>query len=326
MYPSSSIPVAKRASLPHYTFIVTIAHIHHRWLASKGREEEARRILVKYHGNGIETDLVRNEFQEILTGIEADRSELKLKDTKALLSRRGNQRRLFLCAAVAVASQCSGSGLISSYLPKILDDVGLTSSKDKTLINGIINIWTWIIGIVAAIFIPKVKRRTVFLGCTSGMLATFIIWTACAAKYLETGSRGTGIAVVAMIFVYNLFYGMCWLPLVVTYPLELVTTKQRGLFFSWTMFCISASSFAVNYINPVGLENIKWRYYLITCVWLVVEIVVIYFTFVETVGLSLEEIAVLFDGKDSYEAAQVAIQHDDLKKDAKLEETEMTKC
>jgi MFS family permease len=77
----------------------------------------------------------------------------------------------------------------------------------------------------------------------------------------------------------------------VAYPLELATTKQRGSLFSWMFFCLSMSTFIVNYINPIGIQNIAWRYYIITTVFILVVLVAIYFTFVETKGLSLEEIA-----------------------------------
>lgn len=78
----------------------------------------------------------------------------------------------------------------------------------------------------------------------------------------------------------------------VAYPLELCTTKQRSLFFSWTLFAISMSAFIVNYINPIGIQNLQWRYYILTIVFACVIWVLIYFTFVETRGLSLEEIAI----------------------------------
>lgn len=143
----------------------------------------------------------------------------------------------------AEASQCAGPGLISS----VLGQIGFERSADKTLINGVINIWSWIIDVTAALLIPKVKRRVVFLSATSDMLVTFIIWTALSGRYIEQPSCTMGVAVVAMIFLYDLFYRACWLPLVVAYPFEKVTTKQRGLFFSWTMFCINASSFVVSH-------------------------------------------------------------------------------
>lgn len=59
-----------------------------------------------------------------------------------------------------------------------------------------------------------------------------------------------GIAVVAMVFLFNMVYCMCWLPLVITYPMEIVTTKQRGIFFSWTMFVINSSAFVVSFPGP----------------------------------------------------------------------------
>ena len=82
----------------------------------------------------------------------------------------------------------------------------------------------------------------------------------------------------------------------VAYPLEVCTTKQRSLFFSWTLFSISLSAFIVNYINPIGIQNMAWRYYTLTIAFNLVILALIYFTFVETRGLSLEEIAICTSG------------------------------
>ena len=44
-----------------------------RWLASKGREQQARSIMVKHHANGKEDDaLVEWEFQEIISTLEQE--------------------------------------------------------------------------------------------------------------------------------------------------------------------------------------------------------------------------------------------------------------
>jgi hypothetical protein len=56
-------------------------------------------------------------------------------------------------------------------------------------------------------------------------------------------------------------------------------------------FSLSMSTFAVNYINPIGLANISWRYYIITIAFTTLVLVIIWFAFPETKGLSLEEIA-----------------------------------
>jgi hypothetical protein len=71
------------------------------------------------------------------------------------------------------------------------------------------------------------------------------------------------------------------------------------------------------YVNPVGLEALAWKFYFVYIVVLVIECLVIYFFYVETRGpvcisdhgsranwanfflQSLEEIAVLFDGPNA---------------------------
>jgi hypothetical protein len=68
------------------------------------------------------------------------------------------------------------------------------------------------------------------------------------------------------------------------------------------------------YANPIALEAIKWKCkpdpytfltivanqvldYIVYDVWLLVELIVVYFLFVETSGSSLEEMAAIIDGE-----------------------------
>jgi hypothetical protein len=51
-------------------------------------------------------------------------------------------------------------------------------------------------------------------------------------------------------------------------------------------------------VNPIGVTNSKWKFYITYDVWLAFELVVVYFLFVETGNLSLEETAVILDGEE----------------------------
>lgn len=245
---SWKIPCILQIALPIYQFfMIWFCPESPRWLASKGRIEEARRILIRYHGGGQNTELVKMEMQEIIASLEIDKTELKFNASgiRSILGSKGNIHRLWLSLLTAVGSQCLGSTLVSAYLPDVLDQVGFSSSKDQTLINGLVQISSYVCALIGAALMPYVPRRKVFLWDTSAMLVLFIIWTAFSAKYVETGSSTYGIGTVVMIFLFNMTYCICWVPLVIVYPLETVTNKQRSVFFAFMYFCINAASFIV---------------------------------------------------------------------------------
>ena len=53
------------------------------------------------------------------------------------------------------------------------------------------------------------------------------------------------------------------------------------------------------YINPVGVENAGWKFYIFYDIFLCVIFVTVYFLWVETKNTPLEEIAKYFDGDDA---------------------------
>jgi len=53
------------------------------------------------------------------------------------------------------------------------------------------------------------------------------------------------------------------------------------------------------YVNPIALKHIGWKYYIVYDVWIVIELIVVYFFYIETRYTPLEEIAKHFDGEVS---------------------------
>ncbi|KAJ6131900.1 hypothetical protein N7471_007115 [Penicillium samsonianum] len=188
--------------------------------------------------------------------------------------------------------------------------VGPLCARHKTLINAVLNIFGWTCTILSAFVTPKVGRRTVFLFSAVGINVAFIIWTVLTSQYDAHARLPYGIGVLGMIIVNNFFTCICWIPLVVAYPIETVTTKQRSIYFAITILSISETSFVPSYLTPVGIANIGWHYYIPTCLWNVVLVFILYFTFVETRSLTLEEIATLFDGHEDFDSNAIAVSHD----------------
>jgi hypothetical protein len=67
------------------------------------------------------------------------------------------------------------------------------------------------------------------------------------------------------------------------------TERSRGIAFF--QFFGRGANFFTTFVNPIGLQNVGWRYLISYCCFLAFEIVFIYFIFPETFGRTLEELA-----------------------------------
>jgi len=271
-----------------------------RWLFSKGREDEALKILAYYHADGNEHDpLVQYEMKEIKNALEYDRNIAANVGWKALFSTPGNRKRMRICIALAFFSQWSGNGLVSYYLNKVFDSIGITDPTTQLLINGILTIWNLIWGLLASFMVDRAGRRVLFLTSTAGMLIFFTMQTVCSAQFALHNSSAAAHAVIAFIFLFYASYDLAFLPLIVSYTVEILPFPLRAKGFTVYNISLSISLTFNQYVNPIALEAIKWKYYLVYVCWLAFEFVFLYFFVIETKNKTLEESAALFDGEDA---------------------------
>ncbi|KAG8992051.1 hypothetical protein FRB95_004097 [Tulasnella sp. JGI-2019a] len=280
-----------------------------RWLISKGRDHEAKAVLGKYHGNGdIHHPLVEYEYNEIREAIAME-NEVGDISWSTLLGSPGNRRRLRVIIALGFFSQWSGNGLVSYYINLILESVGITESGTKTLINGILQIFNYAMAISTSFFVDRIGRRRLFLLSNTGMLVVFVLWTVTSALFSETGSKVAANMTIVMIFLYYAFYDIAWTPLLVVYTLEILPYRLRAKGFAIMSFTVSLALVFNQYVNPVALDRLGWKYYLFYVAWLAFELVFVFLYMWETKGRTLEQTAALFDGEDANHLKEVQIEH-----------------
>ncbi|CAH6722034.1 high-affinity glucose transporter Hxt2p [[Candida] jaroonii] len=294
------IPTILQAAYP----IIQLCFLHFvpespRWLIMKGKYEKARDILIEHHAGGdVNSRLVEVELTEIVAAIEVDKISNKAKWSD-LVATPGNRKRTYIAVTLGVFAQWNGIAVVSYYLSLILDSVGITSVTMQTLINGILQIFNLFAAAGGALLVDNLGRRKLLLTSGGGMLISFVIWTALSANFEQTGSGGSGKAVVAFIFIFYGFYDVAMTSLLFAYPSEISTTLIRSKIVSVELFSIYAALVVANFCNPIALDSIHWKYYLVFVVVLALGTANIYFFYPETKGYSLEEISKIFDGEES---------------------------
>lgn len=70
--------------------------------------------------------------------------------------------------------------------------------------------------------------------------------------------------------------------------------RAKGISLFWLVTGL-AGAFNT-YVNPIGLKALGWKFYFFYVGWIAVEFVVVYFMCPETMGTSLEDVALVIEG------------------------------
>lgn len=102
-----------------------------RWLISKGRLEQAKKILAYVHAQGNEDDeLVNVEFEEIQQTIALEK-ELENNAWSELWKTPGNRHRSIILISIGFFSQWSGNGIVSYFLPSVSSSIRIQFPRER---------------------------------------------------------------------------------------------------------------------------------------------------------------------------------------------------
>lgn len=265
-----------------------------RFLINKGRNEQALNVLAKYHANGkVDDPLVQAEYGEICAALEAEGEEHKSAWTD-LVRTKGNRRRIVMAILMACGTNWTGSGLLGYYLTPILASVGIKDPKQTTSLNGGLALWNLLSCELAATQVNRISRRVSFFISGIGMISAIAIVTGMSATF-AAGKQSFGIPTVPFIFIFFFFYDIAWMALPFHYCTEIMPfhlrTKGLAIFTAVQTFANGFNQF----VNPIAFKAIAWKYYILYIAINAAFLVYFYFFLIDSRGMSLEEITLLFD-------------------------------
>lgn len=246
-----------------------------RWLAKKGRDKEALKVLYKINGAQMAGEVLQ-EIKKVLA-IE--------KGTFKELFEPGLRTAMIVGIVLAIFSQITGINAIMYYAPEIFKSVGIgtDSALLQTVLIGAVNLaFTF----VAIWLIDILGRRTLLLYGVAGM--TICLLGLGAAFYFDY-TQGPWILIFILGYIACFASSLGPIPWVLI--AEIFPTKNRGIAMSVAILSLWIGVYLISQFFPVLLKNFGGAF----TFWLFMVNAIILFIFTlkmipETKGKTLEEI------------------------------------
>ena len=175
----------------------------------------------------------------------------------------------------------------------MMEQAGLKDPNQQLLINAILPIFTMIGACYGATLLDRLGRRVMLLGGLTGALFSYVLLTAFTAQSEKHPSLSYGVIVSVFLFMITFAWGFT--PLQTLYSVECLENRTRAKGSGLNFLFLNVAQVVNTYGISVGIAAIGWKLYLVYIGWICVEMVVIYFYFVETAGKTLEQMSSIFD-------------------------------
>ncbi|PVH68388.1 hexose transporter-like protein [Cadophora sp. DSE1049] len=268
-----------------------------RWLMAHGRTDEAREIIAIIHGsNDINSPTTEATLLDITLALKQEEINHPKHPWKELVASKGNQRRLVIIVSMGVMLQMMGNFVISYYLGSMLTQAGITSNTTQLQINTILSCWAFAIAVMGSFLTDVVGRRTMAMTGLVGMICSLYIFGGLAKEFGSGTNRSGVYGTISMIFLFQGFYAFSFTPLSTVYPTEILSFKIRTAGISLFRMLTSGFGLVASFAMSYAMADLGWKFYMINASWNVVYLVIVYFFWVETRRMPLEEIALKFGG------------------------------
>ncbi|KAJ4303900.1 high affinity glucose transporter [Collariella sp. IMI 366227] len=269
-----------------------------RWLATKGRWDEARKVLAHLHGKGNENHpRVLAEFIEIRDALEAER-KAEPSSFKSLFGKKIGKRVLL------------GMSIQAYYIVYIMEGAQIASPLATASIQYVINV---VMTMPAIWWIDKWGRRWSLILGSFGMMSWLFISGALQHVYGQANTAETrtpensdiswivlnhkavSSAIVACSYLFVATFATTWGPVSWTYPAEIFPSKVRATAVSISTAANWFWNMVLAFAVPPLLWNISFKMYYVFAAFNGAACIHMFLCAHETKGITLEEMDTLFD-------------------------------
>ncbi len=191
-----------------------------RWLMTKGREDEGRRVLKMVE----EPSLVEASIQRMKDEIEKDKKQAGISEVFKPWLRNA----LIIAVGIMFIQQFVGINTVIYYSPKIFMIVGFEGARAGiwgAVSVGVVNV---LFTVLSLFLIDKIGRRKLYFIGLSGIVFSLLALGMIFAFHTSLGSMGKWFA-IALVLVYIAFFAISLGPLGWLIISEVFPIRVRGV-------------------------------------------------------------------------------------------------
>jgi major inositol transporter-like SP family MFS transporter len=252
-----------------------------RWLASKGRFDEAQHVLEQLRDT---KDAAKREVEEMKT---QEKQAHKHVAARELLRQPWVLKLLLIGVGLGFTAQFTGVNAFMYYTPIILKHTGMgtNAALTATIGNGIVSVIATLLGIWA---IGRYGRRHLLM---TGLVIVIMMQAAlgCVLMFMPQNLTQS-YAALACILVFLLFMQMCISPVYWLLMSELFPMQVRGLLTGTAVSMQWLFNATVAFLFPIAVDTLGNPTFFVFAAINIGSLIFVFLCLPETKGKSLEQI------------------------------------
>lgn len=220
---------------------------------------------------------------------------------------RSCKYQLFLCLAIQLLAQWTGSNAVTIYAPEFFTMVGIENQNTKMLATSMFGVTKFVASIACALIIIDYfgRKRALYSGITLQFISTLYLGVFLAIKNLHHVSKSSspsfaraGSGAVAMIYINGVGWALGWNSIQYLINAEVFPLQARSMAASLVMCFHFINQYANSKALPSMLLSMNdWGAMIFFAVVSLAGMIFAWFFIPEAAGLELEQVEYLFSRK-----------------------------